>query len=52
MRDDFLSAEWAGSHRAFSAGVAAVIETIAVSLARLHAKQFDAPWKRDQARCG
>lgn len=52
MRDDYLSPEWARSHRAFSDWLSAVARTISVSLKRLHTEQFDAPWKAKRAPRG
>jgi len=48
MRDDYLSAEWASGHHQVSSAIHKAISVVAKSFDRLHAYQFDAPW-RDEA---
>lgn len=45
MRDDFLSRDWAEHHGSMSDGVGQLIDRFWAGLKRLHARQFDAPWK-------
>jgi hypothetical protein len=53
MRDDYLSAEWAGGHHQVSAAIHKAISMVAESFDRLHAYQYDAPWqKQPQPRTG
>lgn len=49
MRDDFLTREWADHRAVAKGGVAEFFKDVGAGLARLHAIQFDAPWKRDHA---
>lgn len=49
MRDDYLSGEWASGHHQVSAAIHKAISLVAESFDRLHAYQFDAPW-REQPR--
>lgn len=48
MRDDFLSADWAEHHDEMSNGIHNLIKSIAAAFAILTARQFDAPWKKDE----
>ena len=50
MRDDYLSADWARHHREASGALHRLFKAVAVSLARLNAIQYDAPWKHEAAR--
>ena len=50
MNTDFESATFAGRHADWSAAVRAAWRTVAISLAALHRRQFDAPWKARHAR--
>lgn len=55
MTDDFLSRDYADNHSHLSeqlgGAIDTVIETVRVSLDRLHHLEFDAPWQHDrQAR--
>lgn len=45
MRDDFLSRDWSENHGEMSSGISRLLRTIADSFARLHAYQYDAPWR-------
>ncbi|NJR79927.1 hypothetical protein [Sphingomonas corticis] len=45
MNTDFESATFARRHGDWSAAVRDAWHTVAVSLAALHRRQFDAPWK-------
>jgi hypothetical protein len=45
MRDEIDGRLWAEHGHAFSEGVARLISEIRLSLERLHAFQFDAPWR-------
>jgi hypothetical protein len=45
MRDDYLSSEWASGHHQVSAAIHKAIGMVAESFDRLHAYQFDAPWR-------
>ncbi len=47
MRDDYLSADWARHHGHVAASFNKLAASIAKSLARLNAYQFDAPWRHD-----
>ena len=49
MRDDYLSADWARHHRAATGALHRLLQTLAVSFNRLHAIQYDAPWKHEKA---
>ena len=49
MRDDYLSADWARHHRTATGAIHRLFRTLAVSLTRLHAIQYDAPWKHQKA---
>lgn len=53
MTDDFLTRAYADNHRHLSDeigdAIAHVVDTISVSLDRLHHYEFDAPWQRDRA---
>lgn len=45
MRDDFLSRDWADHHGEMSSGITKLFRIITESFERLHAYQFDAPWR-------
>lgn len=47
MRDDYLSADWARHHGSVTDNFNKLVTTIATSLARLNAYQFDAPWRHE-----
>lgn len=49
MRDDYLSADWSRHHDAATGALHRLLKTLAVSFERLHAIQYDAPWKRQTA---
>lgn len=48
MRDDFLSTDWANSHKEMSNSFARLISTVKVALRALHRHQFSAPWKHTE----
>ena len=50
MRDEIDGRLWAEHGHAFSEGVARLFGEISLSLERLHALQFDAPWRRPGIR--
>ena len=53
MRDDYLSPEWANGHHQVSDAIHKAIDMVAESFDRLHAHQFDAPWReRPKHRAG
>ena len=47
MRDDYLSADWANNHGQFTAALRALFDAASTAFERLHAIQFDAPWKHE-----
>lgn len=53
MTDDVLTRTYADHHQRMSRdigdAIAAVINAVRVTLDRLHAHQFDAPWQCDRA---
>lgn len=51
MNDDYLGHDWADNHAKASDGIAAFFAAIGEGLARLHAIQFDAPWKQYASTC-
>lgn len=49
MNTDFESATFARRHGDLSAAIRAAWDIVRVSLAALHHRQFDAPWKPHRA---
>ncbi|HEX8666865.1 MAG TPA: hypothetical protein VF727_00655 [Allosphingosinicella sp.] len=47
MRDEIDGRMWAEHHDAFARNVAEFFTAARTALARLHALQWDAPWRRD-----
>jgi hypothetical protein len=47
MRDEIDGRLWAEHGHAFSESMTRLFKEIAISLERLHALQFDAPWGRE-----
>lgn len=51
MNDPFLTRDWADGHDRFTGDLGAVLDrawrTVKTSLDRLHAYEFDAPWRHD-----
>ena len=53
MRDDFLTRDWSDQHARLSDAISRLLCTVRTSLDRLHAKQFEAPWRQvRRERCG
>ena len=56
MRDDFLTRDWAEHRDAYTTGIFDALRhvwrTVKVSLDRVHAYEFDAPWRRQPVRTG
>ena len=50
MRDDFLSDTWADNHAQLSISIHKLFNKVVESFERLHARQFDAPWRYTKAR--
>lgn len=46
MHDDYLSAAWAAHHRSTSSTIHKLFRDFVHAMARLNARQFDAPWRR------
>ncbi len=47
MINDYDTAVWAEHHASFSDNVRRLVSTVMVSLRRLHAIQYEAPWRED-----
>lgn len=53
MRDDFLSRDWNEQHASMSGAIERLVRTTLAGIARLNARQFEAPWQhRTRGRCG
>ena len=50
MHNDYDSATWADRHGEVTAAIAGWLREIGIGLARLHAYQFDAPWRHHPRR--
>ncbi len=52
MRDDYLTQDYADRRPTMTASIAALFRAIGIGLARLNARQFDAPWRPRALPCG